>query len=395
MKASMFQMTCVILVSACLVHAGEECCPADHAGVKAAGAGEPVLPQGHPPVDGQVGAAMPEGHPPIGPAAAMQPAVGTLMVKVVQGTRDADPIGAGVINVELYNRGKAVEKLTAAVDEKGNATFEGVRIPGSAQPMATFEYAGILFRAVGEPLTAAKPDQILRLVVFEATEEAPAWRILMRHLMLHPTPEGLHVMEIVAVENPGDRAWKTPVAQADQGHAQSGPTVVLPLPAGAADVQLGDGFDACCTTVEAGSISHGMPLLPGTSRFRYSYTLKASDGSYAIDMTSSAPVARLSVFVPDDGSAVECNGLNQGQTMDSGAHGKVRMYMAQDLAAGAKASLSISPAAKASAPAAEPTSQSKPGAPVSAKAVAGVGIAALVAGAALVVLRKPQKSAGH
>lgn len=373
--------------------AGDACCPEDANGATTAQM-PATLPEGHPPIGGgAMSAGMPAGHPPIDgmpaghpPLADQAPALGTLIVKAMQGTKDAPPIAGQDVSVEVYHRGRLLTTLTGTLDDKGNATFENVKIPGSAQPVVRLEYGGVAYQGVGQMLTAQNPDQIVRVTAYEVTETAPAWRIAMRHVMLHPAADGMHVVEVLAVENPTDRTWRGAggVKSAD-GHDNGGPTVTFQLPAGAADVQLGEGFHACCTNIADARITHAMPLLPGVTKFQFSYTLAPADGGVAMALGADAPTARLSVFVPDDGTMVQVEGLDAGQTLDAG-HGRMRFYFGQNIAPDQTVSVNVT-----GRPADATPTDGAPSSPRGAKAIAGIGIVAMLTAAGVVVLRKPRK----
>lgn len=373
------------------------------------------LPAGHPPIGGGQGQ-MPAGHPPIGGQGQMPPghpsidgmdtgpAVGTIAVKAVQGTQDAEPVGAAPIKVELYQQGKAVQTLEATLDESGVAMIEGIQFTGVVQPVVSMQRGGATFQAVGQPMAASRPDQMVRLTVYETSHEQPGWTIGMRHVLIRRTESGVNVTEMVQVANPADRAWVGPEADppaAETDAEPQGPVVLrLPLPEGATNVQPGAGFDACCTTVEQGAILSRAAMMPGQTQFGYTYDLPAdAAGQVTLDIRTPAEVGHLMVFVPDEGTSVATEGLQQGQSMRGKAM-EVRIYQAAKLKPTDPASITIGGLSRtpeqgdAAVPGASgPAAADAAGMPTT-KLVAGVGGGAILVGVcAALVLRSPKKAA--
>jgi hypothetical protein len=247
-------------------------------------------------------------------------------------------------------------------------------------------------------MDGAHPDQQVQVPVYESSEEQPAWQIRMQHIMLQPTTDGVQVMEMMAVENPTDRAW---IGKAGADGKRT--TTVFPLPAGATDVQLVGGFRENSVKTEAGRIVNSMALTPGASQFRIVYTLPVKDGKAELALTTPAAIGHLMAFVPDDGSTVIAKGLEAGGVANMG-NGKTRFYKAQELAAGATITLSLSnipatpPAAAATEDAAGSAADSAAASTVApsgqlAKTVAGAGgLAIFVVGGMLLMLKSPKRA---
>jgi hypothetical protein len=245
-------------------------------------------------------------------------------------------------------------------------------------------------------MDGSRAEQQVQVPVFESTEAAPAWTVKMQHVMLEPTVDGVRVMEMLAVENPSDRAWIGKAAGTTDGKRR---TLAFPLPAGAKDVSFGGALHDCCTTIEDGKVFDSMALVPGVSQYRIGYTLPVSDGKAAIGFTTIAPVSHLMVFVPDDGSTVKADGIGNGGVADMGG-GKTRFYRATDVAAGTTVKLSISgitarataTAAATGTPTGAQTAAVNAGSSAqTAKIVAGAGgIAIFVVGGMLLMFKAPK-----
>ena len=321
---------------------------------------KPTLPNGHPDIaqmqqqgsgqsdiaqmiqQRQGGGQLPKGHPDIsqmtkpaagaGTTSAKTPTIiGNLTVRAVQSTKDGKAIPAGTpVTVELYQNEQVLDKREGKLDESGVATFDAIPVGLAVQPVARVNYNGVDFEATAEVMDGTHPDEQVQVQVYESTETQPAWQIRMQHVMLQPTTDGVQVMEMLAVENPTDRAW---IGKAGPDGKRA--TTVFPLPASAANVQLVGGFHEPGVKIESDRIVNSMALTPGTSQFRVVYTVAVKDGKTDVSLTAPVAVSHAMFFVPDDGSAVTAQGLESGGVADMG-NGKTRFYKATDVAAGTR-----------------------------------------------------------
>ncbi len=372
--------------------------PADQAQAQVAPATQPAdaaMPQGHPDI--------PEGHAemPAGPAgmpghAPGTSALGSIAVKVTQGTQDGPAISGGRAVIRLYEQGRLIHTMHTELDATGMAILEGIPLGSVIQPVVAYEYAGATYESIGQPMGPSDPDRLIKLKVYETTDVEPQWRIAMRHVMAKRMDKHLHITEVWAINNPDDRSYVGVVdksheshdhAKVEDAHNQGRTTLTLPLPAGAMHVQPGSGFSACCVRVEGGRIINTMPLLPGATEFRVDYLLPNEDGSFNLALTTPAATDHLMIFLPDDGSQVTAQGLETGDPFKAGEQ-QFRMYSAKQLEAGAAMSLVIEvgqAVMESITGAAGPTSQAD-----TIKMIAGGGAGLLVLAGTFVLL-KPAK----
>jgi hypothetical protein len=210
-------------------------------------------------------------------------------------------------------------------------------------------------------------------------------------MMVQPTAGGVEVLEVVAVENPTDRAW-VGVPRAD-GKKES---LKLALPAGTKDVQLMEGFHDCCTQVDASGVSNAMPMLPGVTQFKLGYIVPAKEGKVEVTALSPAPIKMMMVLVPNDGSAITAQGL-EGPAVVNMGRGDVRYFKGNGIAAGKelKITLPVSATASAAAGTSAKPQAAETDASQMAKIVAGLGgLVVFLVGGMLMFLRAPKSSKG-
>jgi hypothetical protein len=358
----------------------------------AAPSARPALPAGHPDIGaaGQGGAApnpaLPPGHPavgnptrPTGPAAT----VGTITLRVTQGTKGGPAVARDPVVVDLYNRGRVLQSLTGTLGADGTATFDKVPLAVPFQPLVRVTHAGVEFTAVGNVMDGYRAGQQVRMTVYERTDAPPAWPVAMRHVIIEPRADGaVGVTEILSVQNPGDRAWANPAG-----------TLALPFPAGADRFEFAAG-QTWSVRRDEGRLVQTKPLLPGASEFQVSYTVPVANGKARVALTAPAAVGNMMVFVTDNGGAtVQAEGLQPAGRHDMGEL-KAQIFSAANLKAGQAAVLTVTvPQSATTKPARQAGAAAGASSGRVAKVVAGVGGGlGLVAGIGY-VLAKPSAAA--
>ncbi|MGE5609528.1 MAG: hypothetical protein ACM359_09765 [Bacillota bacterium] len=327
-------------------------------------AGHPTLPAGHPDVSGMAPTTRPASH-------------GGIAVRAIQGTAGGPAIANKDISIELYHEGKVIRKIDGKLDDKGILVVEDLPLSLPFQPVVTLSYQGVEYQTTGPVLDSLHPNQQLELAVYETTDQAPAWQVPMRHVLVEPTPEGLKVLEMLAFENPSDRTW---LGTTDAtGHRA---TLSMPMPAGIQNLQFGGDVHECCIKLQGGNLVNTMPLQPGAAQMQLTYLIPAKDGQASFNITAPGLVKNMILFVPQDGAAVKVDGLQAAGIRETGK-GKMQTYRGADLQVGHQAVVTATlPVANT---AASPVKTDAP------KVIAGVGAGfILVIGAVVVLLKTPK-----
>jgi hypothetical protein len=353
----------------------------------------PALPMGHPPIptDGAVGA--PAGRMSMEQllgAVGTQPAnlTGALAVTVVSPGPGGTSTANEPVTVEFVHRGAPLKTLDLKTDGLGKLTIAGVPLMPPVDVVLSITHAGVVQRTMAPDLSLDAPTGSFEWKVYETTEQEPAWIIAMQHMIVQWGRDGNSavVTEMFSTNNPGDRAWIG--KKTAEGNRRV--TFTVPLPPNADQIELG-GFDDDATNLVDGKLVTASPLPPGRNEFRLTYTVAAPGGSLELPITAPRDVGNLIVFLPADDAQVKATGLidNGTQSMGGDAGGKVRMFRAENLAAGTTATLSIKGIKPGPALAEEGAAPAK--SQFSARNVAiGGGFLLVLAGAALMLMKKPQ-----
>lgn len=283
---------------------------------------------------------------------ATQGVKGTLAIQAVQGTPGGPAIGAVEAEVELVHRGMTLNTIKIKLDEHGVAMIEDLPVSMGVQPIVRVFYDDLTYQVAGGWMDATHPQQKLEVICYESTENPPAWRVLMRHVMISPAPEGVQVTEVLVIENPDDVTW-TGV----KGSPAKKITTSFKLPEGATNVSLGRGFhEWCCSTLTNGVLMNHLPLMPQTTEMIFGYTLPARKGAAVLDITAPAAVQHTMILAPQSIKVDSTSGLTDNGLQSMGET-SVRAYMASGLSAGEKVTITLaglrSPASPTTASAAQ------------------------------------------
>ena len=317
------------------------------------------LPAGHPDISqminppsppGAAGSAMPAGvnlpagHPDISQmlaeakAPSTQPGAisGTVTVKAVQSTANGPSAADDDVTLELYVRGQLLDRMEAKLDASGVAVFKSIPLSLAPQPLAKVKHAGVEYQTVGAALDGSAASTDLSVPVYESTEQAPTWQVRMRHVMVDPIEGGLQVTEMLAIDNPTDRAWLGTL-----GSNNRRTTFSLELPTDAVHPRLIDGQRECQTNLEGKTLTNLSPVAPGNTQYQLSYMVPVSGGKADLSIAAPALVKTLMVMVPDNGISVSAKGVELAGSTDMGT-GKTRFYKGTDVAAGQVITVSLS-----------------------------------------------------
>jgi len=293
--------------------------------------------------------AMPPGHPPMGmgrmrPTSqpSTRPFTGTLTVQAIQGTRDGPSPAGDEVAIELFTHA-GVRNINVKLDGQAKAVLNDLDLQGPSQARVVVRHAGVPYPGISGLLHADQPAQTVEVVVYETSSTPPPWQVLMRHVMLQPTDQALQAMEVFVIHNPTDRAY---IVRDDAGGP--GTSITLPVPPNAEQVGADGMFDECCVKVEPGKLTSTQALLPGNTRVRMGYVVPAREGKARLELTAPAPVATLSVFLPEGAAVVESQGLQASEPFQRGDT-RMQMYRGGNMEAGQTVSLVVSAAPGGSA----------------------------------------------
>lgn len=306
---------------------------------------------------------------------------GSVAVRAVQGTPGGAAVGVAPVEIILIHRGQVVHTEKAELDEHGVVVVEGLPVAMEVTPVVQVNYAGVFYQETGTTINPQNNHATIEVTVYETTDEAPDWRIAMRHVMLEQTEAGLLVSEMIVTSSNAERTWLGDLV--DDSPDAKRTAARFTLPHRAKDVQLLAGFHGwCCTTLDdSGTLGVQMPMMPGEARYRFSYVLPVNKGQAEMLLSAPAPTDHIIAFLADDGTRVTPQGMTDAGAETMGTM-RVRLFQADALAANQVAGLTLAGLTSAGALQAASDASGR------IKTFAGIGAAVvLLAGIAFVFLR--------
>lgn len=309
--------------------------------------GAPGLPSGHPDVNtmppgmggmGGMGGQMPPGHPPT-PAPAKRdakPVDVVFSIQAIQQTKNAPAIGSLPASIEFILDEQPVgQKIEFKLDAKGAANVPAKGVPSGAVGYITVKHQDVEYHAISAPVDGSRAQTKVGIGVFETTTDAVNWHVGMQHVILQPGEKGLNVMQMLSVENPTDKSWLgTPGADGKRS------TVSFPVPPTSGDILPIDGFKDGFVKLEGDLLFNQLPLTPGPTQYRISYTIPYENGKASMNYKTTSLVKHVMLFAPDDGTSIEVKGLESMGPQQMGEK-KIRAFMGKELPAGTQIELNI------------------------------------------------------
>jgi len=332
------------------------------------------LPAGHPDISAlqqPEGSQLPPGHPKLPQMGATtqpgQQATGSIRLQVVQKTAGGPKVGADAITVQFYVQNQMLTQTQTKLGTDGALEVPGLPLDHKIMPVFRVMHDGVVFSAVGEEVSPERPTADLEMNVYESTETAPAWSVMMRHVILHDVKDAVEVTDMLAIHADGDHAW---IGSADATGRRT--TLVIPLPAGATNVKVAD-LDDGAYHMLGGNLVSSDPLKPGDNNYRLTYTIAAKDGAASFTITAPTPMQHLILMSPDDGTKVDAPGMNAMGTQKMNPNSPaMRMFMAMALKKDQSVTISVSGLADLKPEAKPPSGDADPmpGMPADAEASA-------------------------
>ncbi len=295
---------------------------------------------------------------------------GMLAVRAIQGTKDGQGFAGDEVEVTLFHRDVAVKQMRSVLDDQGVALIGDIPVGIGVSPLVRIRHSGVQYQDSAPDMSPENTSAKVDITVYEVTDEMPAWKYVMRHMVVEQRSGQYVASEVVVVENLGDKTWLGEPADMLKRRA----TVPLPLPAGASDVELVQGFHGwCCSAMKGSTLQVQMPFMPGKMTYKFAYRVTPKDGVLDLRVAMPREAGSAAFFVPDDGTKLEPALVTEAGADTSGAQ-RLKMFEAKAVPANQVVGLVVRMPDKAVVVSAERTE--KTGVPV--WVLAGGGVAAAV-----------------
>lgn len=229
-------------------------------------------------------------------AATVAANTGHISGKLLNGSQNNGPVAHQSVTLQMATGNTARDLITLTTDAQGNYAFSALQTDASVQYAIYTLYQGAQYFTDLIDLSK-KADQQVNLTVYDATTSAANIAVVQTSILLDkPNPQSgmLAVSEDFFFENLGRTTY---VGQVDAGQGKPD-ALRFSLPVGARFLSLGTGFDGYTSTqVNTGFVTNAA-VLPGTSRFSFSFQVPYSGTGYHFVYQAVYPTVALSLLTP-------------------------------------------------------------------------------------------------
>uniref|UniRef100_A0A7C1XFL2 Carboxypeptidase regulatory-like domain-containing protein n=1 Tax=Thermomicrobium roseum TaxID=500 RepID=A0A7C1XFL2_THERO len=217
---------------------------------------------------------------------------GTISGRVQNGTPGGGSVAGLTVTLRHFTGMQLAEERQAQVGQDGSFAFEGLATGDQDAYLLVVRYAGVEYVSPMVQLNQ-QPQQTVELTVYETTNDANAVRVNSRSIVIagaSPELRAVDVMDIVIVENGGDRTYLGDT---------NGIVLRIPLPQGAQEISPQPGFDYGQPRLENGVLLTTGPLPPGQQTVVLSYTVPYEGTRATLSIGTAMPTGTLRVLVRD------------------------------------------------------------------------------------------------
>ncbi|MFQ5860356.1 MAG: hypothetical protein ACE5IG_02245 [Dehalococcoidia bacterium] len=252
--------------------------------------------------------------------------------QVRNGTSGAEEPGALEVTLRIFRGNEPVTSQVTTSDEGAGFTFPNIPTGDQYIYVLTTEYQGVPYN-----VQVVEPSEGVELVVYETTDSSEAIRVGTNIMMVtsaDPEQQALTVVELISLENPGDRAFVT-------DPAQPGMQVLrFSLPPGYSDLSAITSLPSGHTVEVDRGFALMSPVPPGTHEVILSYQLAYQGGTLSFERSFPFGARSFQVLVPQEVGAMYWPGLTAGPlvTMEGV---QFQVFEGSDLEVGASLSLEL------------------------------------------------------
>jgi len=221
---------------------------------------------------------------------------GHITGKLLNGTHNNAPVANQKVTLQLAENNTARDFITITTDAQGNYAFSALQSDSSVQYALYTFYQNAQYTSDLIDLSK-NADQQVNLTVYDATTSTENIAVVQTTILIDkPNPQGgtLTISEDFFFENLGTTTY---VGKVDASHGKPN-ALSFSLPDGAKFLSLGTGFGGYTGTQVNTGFASNAAVLPGTSRFSFSFQVPYTGTSYHFTYKALYPTVELSLLTP-------------------------------------------------------------------------------------------------
>lgn len=225
-------------------------------------------------------------------SAARAQEAGAITGRVQNGTLRGSPVSGLTVTLRHFRGMQLAEERQTQVGDDGTYSFDGLPTSDQDAYLVIVRYKGVEYVSSMVQLNQ-EARQTVDLTIYEVTNDGGAVRVNSRSIVIagaSPELRAVDVMDIVIVENSGDRTYVGD---------SSGVVLRIPLPHGAQEISPQPGFDYGQPRLENSVLLTTGPLPPGQQTMVLSYTVPYEGTRATLSIGTAMPTGTLRVLVRD------------------------------------------------------------------------------------------------
>lgn len=228
---------------------------------------------------------------------AFRPGDGLVRGQIVQGSTSGGPITSLPVTLTAYINFEPAKSFTTIADNAGNFQFDKLSTDPNVVYIAQTTYVSLTYNSPLVQLSPLTTTMAISLPVYETTTDGSAVHISRANWLIDAEPGALRMGMILFFSNPLDRTF---IGNPVEG-LQTPPTLALPIPPGATDIQFEDGVLGERYQQVGDRLFDTSPVWPGegTRRLVYSYRLPFSGDSTKVAQGFLYPIADFNLLVAE------------------------------------------------------------------------------------------------
>lgn len=239
--------------------------------------------------------------------------VGTIEGRVMNGTDESILYAGQEVLLMVFSKGVRAQQRKATTDGKGNFKFTGLPLDPKLLYIITANHNNVLYVSERIKLVDSRTVNYI-LTVYETTDSDEDIAIESHHLVVDLEPEGYRIIEMVTLNNSGNRT----VVGSERGGEQGVFPLFFPLPRGYGDLQITEMIPSQFVHERPDGFYVQKHLLPGQSQMNFTYQLPALPLPLKWNKKVKYPTKNLSVFYGGFNADVSSNKLTKMGVMKFG-----------------------------------------------------------------------------
>ena len=233
----------------------------------------------------------------------------TIEGRVLQGTKGGAVPGV-TVQLHVIRGDEELKGQTALTSAQGDFRFADLKTDPALSYYLATEYQNAFYTE--GPISQERPSVSQNLTVYDVGRDLASVTVTNHHIIVERQPDGLHVNEILIVENKANTAYLGTGPE----HAENA-GIRLGLPASVREFQPGMGGDPQTSIVRGRELSSLRPIPPGVHPFSFTYHVPLS-GRVDLSHRLYFPTSNFVVLLDDPKLKVDSNALHSEGMREQG-----------------------------------------------------------------------------